>query len=34
MGVHIMMGGLIGTLIQPNMVRLMEGIRDGSSTSC
>jgi ABC-2 type transport system permease protein len=29
MGIHIAMGGLIGTLIQPNMVRLMEEIRDG-----
>ncbi|MDP8905132.1 MAG: ABC-2 family transporter protein [Chloroflexota bacterium] len=29
MGVHVMMGGLIGALIQPNMVRLMEEIRDG-----
>ena len=29
MGVHIIMGGLIGMLIQPNMVRLMEEIRDG-----
>ena len=24
MGVHIAMGGLIGTIIQPNMDRLME----------
>ena len=29
MGVHIIMGGFIGVLIQPNMVRLMEEIRDG-----
>jgi ABC-2 type transport system permease protein len=29
MGIHIVMGGLIGTVIQPNMVRLMEEIRDG-----
>jgi ABC-2 type transport system permease protein len=29
MGIHIAMGGLIGTVIQPNMVRLMEEIRDG-----
>lgn len=29
MGVHIAMGGLIGTLIQPNMVRLTQEIRDG-----
>lgn len=29
MGIHIVMGGLIGTIIQPNMVRLMEEIRDG-----
>jgi viologen exporter family transport system permease protein len=29
MGIHIAMGGLIGTIIQPNMVRLMEEIRDG-----
>ena len=27
MGVHILMGGLIGTLIQPNMERLREDIR-------
>ena len=30
MGVHILMGGVIGTLIQPNMVRLMEDIRQGT----
>ncbi len=30
MGVHILMGGVIGTLIQPNMNRLVEGIRDGT----
>lgn len=29
MGVHILMGGLIGALIQPNMTRLMEDVRDG-----
>ena len=29
MGIHILIGGLIGTLIQPNMVRLMEEVRDG-----
>jgi ABC-2 type transport system permease protein len=29
MGIHIAMGGLIGAVIQPNMVRLMEEIRDG-----
>ena len=30
MGVHILMGGVIATLIQPNMVRLMEDIRLGT----
>ena len=30
MGVHILMGGVIGTSIQPNMVRLMEDIRQGT----
>jgi ABC-2 type transport system permease protein len=30
MGVHILMGGVIGMVIQPNMVRLMEDIRRGS----
>lgn len=30
MGVHIAMGGVIGTFIQPNMNRLIEGIRDGT----
>ena len=30
MGVHILMGGVIGTLIQPNMERLRQGIRDGT----
>ena len=30
MGVHILMGGLIGTLIQPNMERLREDIRQGT----
>jgi ABC-2 type transport system permease protein len=29
MGVHIAMGGVIGALIQPNMVRLTQEIRDG-----
>jgi ABC-2 type transport system permease protein len=29
MGVHIAMGGLIGTVIQPNMIRLTQEIRDG-----
>ena len=29
MGVHIIMGGLIGAFIQPNMVRLTEDVRDG-----
>ena len=30
MGVHIFMGGVIATIIQPNMVRLMEDIRQGT----
>lgn len=30
MGVHILMGGLIGAVIQPNMVRLMEDVREGT----
>jgi ABC-2 type transport system permease protein len=30
MGVHVLMGGLIRTLIQPNMIRLMEDIRRGT----
>jgi len=30
MGVHTMMGGLIGTLIQPNMERLRGDIREGT----
>ncbi|CAN5796814.1 ABC-2 family transporter protein [soil metagenome] len=30
MGVHIAMGGVIGTFIQPNMNRLIEGIRQGT----
>ena len=30
MGVHILMGGLIGTIIQPNMAQLMAGIREGT----
>ncbi|HET9520381.1 MAG TPA: ABC-2 family transporter protein [Candidatus Limnocylindrales bacterium] len=29
-GVHILMGGVIGTFIQPNMVKLMEDIRQGT----
>jgi ABC-2 type transport system permease protein len=28
-GVHILMGGVIGTVIQPNMTRLMNEVRDG-----
>jgi ABC-2 type transport system permease protein len=30
MGVHILMGGVIGTFIQPDMVRLIEDIRLGT----
>jgi ABC-2 type transport system permease protein len=30
MGVHILMGGVIRTTIQPNMVRLMEDVRQGT----
>ena len=30
MGVHVLMGGVIGTFIQPNMVRLIEDIRQGT----
>ena len=30
MGVHILMGGVIGTLIQPNMERLMTDVREGT----
>lgn len=30
MGVHILMGGLIGSVIQPNMLRLMEDVREGT----
>jgi ABC-2 type transport system permease protein len=30
MGVHIFMGGVITTIIQPNMIRLMEDIRQGT----
>ncbi|MGH2554313.1 MAG: ABC transporter permease [Actinomycetota bacterium] len=30
MGVHILMGGLIRTTIQPNMIRLMEDVRQGT----
>lgn len=30
MGVHILMGGLIGAVIQPNMLRLMEDVRQGT----
>lgn len=29
-GVHILMGGIIGTVIQPNMIRLMEDVRQGT----
>lgn len=30
MGVHILMGGVIGALIQPNMNRLMEDVQEGT----
>jgi ABC-2 type transport system permease protein len=30
MGVHILMGGFIGASIQPNMLKLMEGVQRGS----
>jgi ABC-2 type transport system permease protein len=30
MGVHILMGGLINTIIQPNMLRLMDDVRQGT----
>jgi ABC-2 type transport system permease protein len=30
MGVHVLMAGVIGTLIQPNMQRLMGDVRDGT----
>jgi len=30
MGVHILMGGLINTIIQPNMQRLLEEVREGT----
>ena len=30
MGVHILMGGLINAIIQPNMLRLMDEVRDGT----
>ncbi len=30
MGVHILMGGIIGAAIQPNMTRLMEDVRQGT----
>jgi ABC-2 type transport system permease protein len=30
MGVHVLMGGVIGTFIQPNMIRLMGDIRQGT----
>ena len=30
MGVHILMGGLINTVIQPNMQRLLEEVREGT----
>ena len=29
-GVHILMGGIIGTFIQPNMIRLMNDVRQGT----
>jgi ABC-2 type transport system permease protein len=29
-GVHILMGGVIGMFIQPNMIRLMEDVRQGT----
>ncbi len=29
-GVHILMGAVIGTVIQPNMVRLMDDVREGT----
>jgi ABC-2 type transport system permease protein len=28
-GVHILMGGVIGTIVQPNMTRLMNDVREG-----
>ena len=30
MGVYILMGGVIGTLIQPNMMRLMDDVHQGT----
>jgi ABC-2 type transport system permease protein len=30
MGVHILMGGIIGTAVQPNMERLMADVREGT----
>lgn len=30
MGVHILVSGIIKSLIQPNMVRILEGVRDGT----
>src|SRR5207253_348540 len=30
MGVHILMGGVINATIQPNMLRLMDEVRDGT----
>ncbi len=30
MGVHILLGGVIGAVIQPNMLRLMEDVRQGT----
>jgi ABC-2 type transport system permease protein len=30
MGVHILIGGVIGALIQPNMLRLMEDVKEGT----
>jgi ABC-2 type transport system permease protein len=29
MGIHVLMGGIIRTLIQPNMIRLIEDVREG-----
>lgn len=29
MGIHVLMGGIIRTLIQPNMLRLIEDVREG-----
>ncbi|MFV9506564.1 MAG: ABC transporter permease [Oscillochloridaceae bacterium umkhey_bin13] len=30
MGIHILLGGVIGAVIQPNMLRLMEDVREGT----